>query len=86
MNASIAPAYTGMTVVLAASAAVALIQWVFSPQLTQALDWQQTAFVLYLAGIGIVGCLLVLPGLIVSAQHGRSAATDVIAECSAEPQ
>jgi hypothetical protein len=64
------PVYVGIAVVLAIIAAVALIQWAFAPQFTEVLDWQQTALVIYVAGIGALGCLLILPGLITDSASG----------------
>jgi cytochrome c biogenesis factor len=64
-------AYVGIAVVLAVAAAFALIQWVFAAQLTQVLDWQETAFATYLVGIGVLGSLLILPGLIVDGRRSE---------------
>jgi hypothetical protein len=59
--------YAGLAIVFAVIGAVALVQWAFAPQFTEVLDWQQTAVVIYVAGMGALGCLLILPGLFADA-------------------
>jgi hypothetical protein len=58
------PAYAGIAVALALVAGVALTQWTLAAQFTHVLDWQQTAFALYLVAVGTLGSLLILPALI----------------------
>ena len=53
-----------MAVTAAVAAGFAAIQWAFAADFTRVLDWQQSAFVLYLVAVAAAGSLLILPGLI----------------------